>query len=114
MPAWGNFLKDIISHKSKLEDYGLVSLVKESKAMYSKSPPKLKDSGCFTVPCLIGGTHFDKVLCDIGASVSVMPYSIYKRLDLGELKPTKMCLSMAEKSITYTCRFCYSRNGRRP
>ena len=34
MPAWGKFLKDIISHKSKLEDYGLVSLVEESKAMY--------------------------------------------------------------------------------
>ena len=48
MPAWDKFLKDIISHKSKLEDYGLVSLVEEfeeSKAMYSKSLPKLKDPG---------------------------------------------------------------------
>ena len=43
MPVWGKFLKDVINHKSKLEDYGLVSLVKESKAMYSKSLPKLKD-----------------------------------------------------------------------
>ena len=60
MPAWDKFLKDIISHKSKLEDYSLISLVEESKAMYSKSPPKLKDLGCFTVPCLIVGTHFDK------------------------------------------------------
>ena len=51
MPTWGKFLKDIISHKSKLEDYALVSLVEESKAMYSKSPPKLKDPGSFTVPC---------------------------------------------------------------
>ena len=76
MPAWGKFLKDIINHKSKLEDYSLVSLVEESKAMYSKSPPKLKDPGSFTVPCVIGGTHFDKALCDIGASVSLMPYSI--------------------------------------
>ena len=101
MPAWGKFLKDIISHKSKLEDYGLVSLVEESKAMYSKTPPKLKDLGSFTVPCVIGGTHFDKALCDIGASVSLMPYSIYKKLDLDELKPTNMCLSMADKSITY-------------
>ena len=82
MPAWGKFLKDIISHKSKLEDYGLVSLIEESKAMYSKSPLKLKDPGSFTVPCVIGGTHFDKALYDIGASVSLMPYSIYKRLDL--------------------------------
>ena len=101
MPAWGKFLKDIINHKNRLQDYGLVSLVEESKAMYSKSPPKLKDPGSFTVPCVIGGTHFDKALCDIGASVSLMPYSIYKKLDLEELKPTNMCLSMANKSITY-------------
>ena len=90
-------MKDIISHKSKLEDYGLVSLVEESKAMYSKFPPKLKDLGYFTVPFLIGDTHFDKALCDISTSFFLMPYSIYKRLDLGELKPTKMCLSMANK-----------------
>ncbi|XP_015572730.2 uncharacterized protein LOC107260983 [Ricinus communis] len=101
MPTWGKFLKDIISHKSKLEDYGLVSLIKESKAMYSKSPPKLKDLGSFIVPCAIGGTPFDKALCDIGASVSLMPYSIYKRLNLDELKPTNICFSMADKSVTY-------------
>ena len=97
MPTWGKFLKDIISHKSKLKDYGLVCFVEESKAMYSKSPPKLKDPSSFTVPCSIGGTHFDKALCDISASVSLMPYSIYKKLDLDELKPTNMCLSLADK-----------------
>ena len=64
IPIWGKFMKDIINHKSKLEEYGLVSLIKESKAMYSKSPPKLKDLGCFTIPCVIGGTQFDKALCD--------------------------------------------------
>ena len=40
-------------------------------------------------------------MCDIGASVSLMPYSIYKKLNLEELKPTNMCLSLADKSITY-------------
>ena len=59
MPAWGKLLKDIINHKSKLEDYGLVSLVEESKVMYSKSPPKLKDPGSFTVSCVIRGMHAD-------------------------------------------------------
>ena len=101
MPAWDKFLKDIISHKIKLEDYGLVYLIEESKAMYSKSPLKLKDHSSFTVPCVIGGTQFDRALCDIGASISLMPYSIYKKLNLEELKPTNMCLSMADKYITY-------------
>ena len=69
--------------------------------MYFKSPPKLKDPSSFTVPCVIGGTQFDRALCDIGASVSLRPYSIYKKLNLEELKPTNICLSMVDKSITY-------------
>ena len=40
MPTWGKFLKDMVNHKNKFEDYGLMSLIKESKAMYSKLPPK--------------------------------------------------------------------------
>ena len=53
------------------------------------------------VPYVIGGMHFDKALCDIGASVSLMPYSIYKKLNLDELKPTNMCLFLVDKSVTY-------------
>ena len=42
-----------------------------------------------------------KALCDIDASVSLMPFSIYKRLNLDKLKPTNMYISMVDKSITY-------------
>ena len=84
-----------------MEEYGLVSLVEESKAMFTRTPPKLKDPGSFTIPCRIGELAFNKALCDIGASVSLMPYSIYEKIDFGELKPTTMCLSMADKSIKY-------------
>ena len=102
MPSWGKFLKDIINHKGKMEEYGLVSLVEESKAMFSRTPPKLKDPSSFTIPYRIGDLTFNKVLCNIGASVSLMPYSIYEKIDLGELKPTTRCLSMADKSIKYS------------
>ena len=101
IPSQGKFLKDIVNHKGKVEEYGLVSLVEEPKAMFIKTPPKLKDPGCFTIPCKIGDTAFNKTLCDIGASVSLMPYSIYKKIDAGDLKPTTMYLSMADKSTTY-------------
>ena len=67
----GKFLKDIINHKSKLEEYGIVSLVEESKAMHSKSPPKLKDPGCFTILYVISGTYFTK-LCVILVLVLVL------------------------------------------
>nr|GEV42594.1 hypothetical protein [Tanacetum cinerariifolium] len=43
----------------------------------------------------------DKALADLGASISLMTYSMYVRLDLGELKPTRMCIEVANKSTQY-------------
>ena len=97
----GKFLKDIVNHKGKVKEYGLVSLIEESKAMLTKTPPKLKDPGCFTIPCRIGDIAFNKALCDIGISVSLTSFSVYKKIDIGDLKSTTMCLSMADKSIKY-------------
>lgn len=57
--------------------------------------------GSFSIPCVIGNTIIDRELCDLGVSVSLMPLSICKRLDLGELKPTKMSLQVADRSIKY-------------
>ena len=79
MPSWGKFLKAIVNHKGKMEEYGLVSLVEESKAMFIRTPPKLKDPCSFTIPYKIGELAFNKSLCNIGASVSLMPYYIYMR-----------------------------------
>ena len=47
----------------------------------------------------IGGTCIDKALLDMGASVNLLPYSVYKQLGFGELKPTKITLSLADRSI---------------
>jgi hypothetical protein len=71
-----------------------------ASAMIQKTlPPKLKDPGSFSIPCVIGGCSVSKALCDLGASVSLMPYSLCKRLNLGELKPTVMTLQLADRSI---------------
>ena len=101
MPSWGKFWKDIVNHKGKVEEYGLVSLIEESKAMFTKTPLKLRDPGCFIIPCKIGDIAFNKALCDICVSVILIPYSIYEKIDLGDLKPTTMCLSIADKYIKY-------------
>ena len=69
--------------------------------MFTRTLLKLKDPCSFTIPCRIGELAFNKALYDIGASVSLMPYSIYEKIDFGELKPTTMCLSMADKYIKY-------------
>ena len=60
---------------------------------------KYKDPGSPTISVNIGGTCIDKALLDLGASVNLLPYSVYKQLGLGELKPTNITLSLADRSI---------------
>ena len=102
MPSYSKFLKDIISNKRKLEECETVALTEESSAIIqNKLPPKLKDPGSFNIPCLIGNMTFERALCDLGASVSLMPLSICKKLDIGELKPTRISLQLADRSVKY-------------
>ena len=60
---------------------------------------KYKDPCCPTISINIGGTCVEKALLDIGANVNLLPYSMYKKLGLGELKPTSITLSLADRSI---------------
>ena len=93
MPSYAKFLKEILRNKRKLKDYETVKLNKECFAIIlNKLPPKLKDPGSFTIPCTIGNFHFDKVLCDLGASINLMPLSIMQKLGLEESKPINVSL----------------------
>ena len=60
---------------------------------------KKKNLGAFTIPCTIGLLHFAKALCDLRASINLMPLSIYKKLGLGDPKPTAMLLLMADRMV---------------
>ena len=60
---------------------------------------KYKDPGSPTISVKIGGTCIDKALLDLGASVNLLPYSVYKQLGLGELKPTNITLSLADRWV---------------
>ena len=77
MPSYAKFLKEILKNKRKLEDYKTIKINKEcSTIIQNKLPPKLKDLGRFTIPYTIGGCTFNKVLCDLGASIILMPYFV--------------------------------------
>ncbi|XP_065623227.1 uncharacterized protein LOC136064844 [Quercus suber] len=77
-------------------------LTEESSAILQKKlPPKLKDPGSFTIPCTIGKSYFDRVLCDLGASINLMPLSVFRKLGLGEVKSTTISLQLADRSIQY-------------
>ena len=60
---------------------------------------KYKDQGSPTISINIGGIYIQKVVLDLGASVNLLPYSLYKQLGLGELKPTNITLSLADRSV---------------
>ena len=62
---------------------------------------KKKDPGCPTITCLIGAQHFSNALCDLGASVSVMPKLVYDKLNHNALAPIAMCLQLADQTVRY-------------
>ncbi|KAL5573288.1 hypothetical protein UlMin_022885 [Ulmus minor] len=93
IPKYAKFLKEVLSNKRRLEANEKVMLTEEcSVILQRKLPPKLKDPGSFTIPCTIGDFEFNKVLCDLGASINLMPLSIFRKLGLGEVKPTTVSL----------------------
>ncbi|KAL5573280.1 hypothetical protein UlMin_022877 [Ulmus minor] len=102
MPKYAKFLKDILSNKRKLEECEAIALTEETTALLQKKlPPKLKDPGSFSIPCTIGENFNTKALCDLGASINLMPLSIFRKLGLGEPTPTMVSLVMADRSIKH-------------
>ncbi|XP_022899523.1 uncharacterized protein LOC111412887 [Olea europaea var. sylvestris] len=88
MPNYAKFLKEVMSKKRKLEEFETVKLTEEYL-------------GSFNIPCNIGGITFDRALCDLGASINLMPLSVFKKLGLGKVNPTTLTLELAGRSITY-------------
>ncbi|GKD86200.1 DNA-directed DNA polymerase [Tanacetum coccineum] len=75
-----------------------------SAVLLNKLPSKEKDPESFTIPCNIGQLHIDNALADLGASISLMPYTMYEKLGLGEPKATRMSLELADRPFLETTR----------
>ena len=102
MPSYVKFMKEILSNKRRLSDFEIVNLIEECSAILQrKLPQKLKDPSSFTIPCIIGNSIFEKALCDLGASIILMPLSIFRRLGLGEAYPTTVILQLADMSLKH-------------
>ena len=100
VPAYAKFLKDLCTIKKGLCIEKKAFLTEQVSAIIqSKNPVKYKDPGSPTISVNIGGTCIDKSLLDLGASVNLQPYSVYMQLGLGELKPTNITLSLADRSV---------------
>ncbi|XP_070022583.1 uncharacterized protein [Nicotiana sylvestris] len=68
-------------------------------AIVHSMDPKLEDPGAFTIPCTIRSVEFAKALCDLGASINLMPYSVFKTLEIGQPRPISMRLQMADRTM---------------
>ena len=87
MPNYAKFMKDLVTKKRRFGEFETVALTEECSAiLQNKLPPKLKDPGSFTIPCSIGNHYFGKALCDLGASINLMPMSIFRRLGIREAR----------------------------
>ncbi|CAL9001063.1 unnamed protein product [Prunus brigantina] len=102
MPTYAKFFKELNSHKRRYSPHEKV-LVSEnvSAVLQRKLPPKLKDPGSFTIGITIGNKQAEKAMLDLGASINLMPYSVYVQLGLGELKSTTLSLQLADRSVKY-------------
>ncbi|KAG7559312.1 hypothetical protein ISN45_Aa05g009070 [Arabidopsis thaliana x Arabidopsis arenosa] len=100
IPDSHKFLKDLITERIQ-EVQGMVVLSHECSAIIQKKiiPKKLGDPGSFTLPCSLGPLAFNKCLCDLGASVSLMPLSVAKRLGFTQYKSCNISLILANRSV---------------
>ena len=93
VPTYARYIKDIINNKRPLPTMEVVRLTKECSTSILNQPPEKKvDPGCPTITCSIGTQHFGHALCDLGASVSVMPKVVFEKLNFTHLTPTLMHL----------------------
>jgi hypothetical protein len=102
VPTYARYIKDIINNKRPLPTVEVVKLTEECSAAILNQPPKRKeDPGCPTINCSIGTQHFGNALCDLGASVSIMPKVVFDKLNFTHLTPTPMHLQLADSSVRY-------------
>ena len=100
VPTYTKFLKDLCIVKKGLKVDKKAFLIEQVSAIIQrKTPVKYKDPRSPTILVNIRGTCVDKALLDLGASANLLPYSVYKQLGLGELKPTTITLSLANRLV---------------
>ncbi|GJW02824.1 reverse transcriptase domain-containing protein [Tanacetum coccineum] len=101
MPKFASTLKSLISNKEKLFELARTPLNEHCSAvLLKKLPEKLGDPGKFLIPCDFPGMDECLALADLGASINLMPLSVWKKLSLPELTPTCMTLELADRSIS--------------
>ncbi|XP_038891696.1 uncharacterized protein LOC120081090 [Benincasa hispida] len=80
MPKYAKFLKDMVTKKRSTGKLATMALTQKSNTIIL---PKMRDPGSFMIPCLIGGIYIGQALCDLEASINLIPLSIFIQLNMG-------------------------------
>ncbi|MBE2321322.1 retroviral-like aspartic protease, partial [Solirubrobacter sp. CPCC 204708] len=100
VPSYAKFLKDLCTAKRKLDVHKEVFMTEQSTSLLQNTlPRKYKDPGTPTIEISIGNSKVGRALVDLGASVNLLPYSVYVELGLGELESTSIKLQLADRSV---------------
>ena len=100
IPSYAKFLIDLCTVKRKLSVNKEAFMTEQSTFLIRNNlPPKYKDPGSPTISILVGNSKLGHALVDLGASVNLLPYSVYVELGLGELEPTNITLQLADRSV---------------
>ncbi|GJY36623.1 reverse transcriptase domain-containing protein [Tanacetum coccineum] len=101
MPKFNKWLSSLLRNKEKLEEIAITTVNAECSAIImNKVPEKLEDPGKFLILCALQELNRTSALADSGASINLLPHSIYKKLGLEELTPTRMTLELANTAKT--------------
>ncbi|XP_070005650.1 uncharacterized protein [Nicotiana sylvestris] len=98
MLGYAKFIKDLVTKKRSM-DCETIEMTHQVSAIVHLMASKLEDPDAFTIPCTIGSADFAKALCDLGASINLMPYYVFKTLVIGQSRATSMRLQMANRTM---------------
>ncbi|XP_070014318.1 uncharacterized protein [Nicotiana sylvestris] len=98
MPGYAKFMKDLVTTKRSM-DCETIKMTHQVSAYVHSMTPNLEDPVAFTIPCTIRSANFAKSLCDLGGSINLMPYPVFKTLGIGQPRPTSMRLQMADRTM---------------
>ncbi|XP_070002616.1 uncharacterized protein [Nicotiana sylvestris] len=98
MPGYAKFMKDLVT-KKRYMDCETIKMTHQVIAIVHSMAPKLEDPGAFTIPCTIGIADFARALCDLGVSINLMPYSVFKTLGVGQPRATSIILQMVDRTM---------------
>ncbi|XP_042067186.1 uncharacterized protein LOC121810490 [Salvia splendens] len=101
MPPISKFIKDYLAGKVNEDERMITEENVSAVILWSNLPSKKTDAGMFTLPISIGDIQVEHAMCDLGASINVLPYAIYKKLGEAKLVDTDIMIQLADRSCIH-------------